>query len=387
MKKPRRHVFLFSKHQLIVWISTFITLFFAMFILIGALTSVDPSYRMSSNMVKKWTSNISELHYLSLMTMENRIFNKALPEENPPIDMWKIAFELGTNLRPHDIRSLLGREIPGFEMYDRKILIAGEGTDYTNLTAESTPPLDVVLEERNATTPEEKQGDKQEQQQVDKDVVYLYNTHNRESFLPYLPDTNEPNDAFHHEVNVMKISEQLAKDLGNQGIGAAFEQTDIGSLLNEKGWNYSTDSYRASKEVVEAALTDNRDLKYVFDIHRDSQRKEVTTAEIDGDSYARLMIVIGGDNPNFERNFELAKQLQDLLEKHYPGLSRGIEKYGGEGRNGVYNQDLSDNALTLEFGGVDNTMEELFNTSEAFAEIFSEFYWEAEKVSNPNEEE
>ncbi|GAE91129.1 stage II sporulation protein P [Gracilibacillus boraciitolerans JCM 21714] len=62
----------------------------------------------------------------------------------------------------------------------------------------------------------------------------------------------------------------------------------------------------------------------------------------------------------------------------------GVEKYGGAGRNGVYNQDVSNNALTIEFGGVDNTMEELYNTSEVFAEIFSEYYWDAQKVSGSN---
>ncbi len=55
--------------------------------------------------------------------------------------------------------------------------------------------------------------------------------------------------------------------------------------------------------------------------------------------------------------------------------------YAGAGRNGVYNQDVSENALTIEMGGVDNTMEQLYNTTEVFAEVFSEYYWNAEKVS------
>nr|WP_239588242.1 stage II sporulation protein P [Gracilibacillus alcaliphilus] len=351
------------------------------------LTSVDPGYRVTSNTVKKWTSNISEVHYLSLMMMENRLFSRVLPEDNPPIDLWKVAFELSTNVRMHDVRSLLGRELPGFEMYDRQILIAGEGTDYTNLTMESTPPLDIVLEEREATPPEDKQEEEPEKSVTETDVVYLYNTHNRESFLPHLPETDDPNGAFHHEVNITRVSEQMAKDLAKHGIGAKVDQTDIGEILNERDWDYSADSYRASKEVVEAALTENKELNYVFDIHRDSVGGDITTIDIDDKTYAKIMFVIGGDNPEFEKNYALAKKLHELMDEKYPGLSRGVEKYGGAGRNGVYNQDLSENALTLEFGGVDNSFEELYNTSEVFAEIFSEYYWDAEKVSGSEEGE
>ncbi|MDX8045932.1 stage II sporulation protein P [Gracilibacillus sp. S3-1-1] len=398
MRQPnrfRKRVFLFSKHKLLMIASGFITAFFLMFIIVGMLTSIDPNYRVASNTVKQWTTNVTQEHFLSLMIMENRLFEEALPDDTPPIDMWKVAFELGTNVRMHDVRSLLGREIPGFEMYDQQILIAGEGTDYTNLTVESTPPLDIVLEEREATPvddeqkekPEEEDTEEQEKTTEDKNVVYIYNTHNRESFLPHLPDTDDPNDAFHHEVNIMNISNQLAKDLAHYGIGSEVDDTDIGEILNERGWNYSSDSYTASKEVVEAALTNNNDVRYVFDLHRDSVREDVTTTEIDGEKYARIMFVIGGDNPEHEKNYALANELHNLLEEKYHGLSRGVIMYEGAGRNGVYNQDVSENALTIEMGGVDNTMEELYNTSEVFAEIFSEYYWDAEAVSANDEEE
>ncbi|GAE91128.1 stage II sporulation protein P [Gracilibacillus boraciitolerans JCM 21714] len=324
----QKRVFLFTQYKLVMIISIFLSGFFAMFILIGVLTSLDPNYRVSSNTVKKWTTNINEVHFLSLMMMENRMFKEALPEDKPPIDIWKVVFELGTNVRMHDVRSLLGRELPGFEMYDRQILIAGEGTDYTNLTMESTPPLDIVLEEREATTPEEKEDKgpvKEEQKQTtgNRNIVFLYNTHNRESFLPYLPNTNDPNDAFHNKVNITNVSDQLAKDLKQFGIGAEVDHTDIGSILNDKGWDYSADSYTASKEVVEAALTKNKDLNYVFDLHRDSVRKDITTIKLGEKSYAKIMFVIGGDNPNYERNYALAKALHEQLEKKYAGLSRG----------------------------------------------------------------
>lgn len=60
---------------------------------------------------------------------------------------------------------------------------------------------------------------------------------------------------------------------------------------------------------------------------------------------------------------------------------------GEIGDNGIYNQDLSDKALLLEFGGVDNNMEELRNASNAAADVFSDIFWDAEKVDGKVKDE
>lgn len=363
-----------------------------LFIFIGLLTTIKPAYRLSSATINEWTSQIKGSSFLYLMRMENKSFDLAFPDDAESIDLSDLAFEMATSVKPNDARSLLGRELPGFEAYDRQILIAGEGTDYTNLTVESTPPLDVVLEEREATMPETETNDDSDNDQTndqdestgEREVVFIYNTHNYESYLPLLPDASDPNEAFHSKVNITKVSEELEQQLEERGIGTQVDNTDIMSILKEKNWNYSRDSYKASKPVVEEAMAKNKDLNYVFDLHRDSMRADVTTKSINGEDYAKLMFVIGGDNVNFEKNLKLASELHKRLEEKYPGLSRGVEKYGGAGRNGVYNQDVSDNAITIEFGGVDNSMKELFRSADALAEVFSDYYWDAEKVQgNP----
>ncbi|MER2256408.1 MAG: stage II sporulation protein P, partial [Priestia megaterium] len=38
-------------------------------------------------------------------------------------------------------------------------------------------------------------------------------------------------------------------------------------------------------------------------------------------------------------------------------------------------------SILIEVGGVDNNMEELTNTVKAFSDVFSEYYWQAEKVN------
>lgn len=55
---------------------------------------------------------------------------------------------MATNIRFNDVRSFVGKELPGFGKYDTEIVIAGEGTNYSNLPIESSVPLEEVVKER-----------------------------------------------------------------------------------------------------------------------------------------------------------------------------------------------------------------------------------------------
>lgn len=138
-----------------------------------------------------------------------------------------------------------------------------------------------------------------------------------------------------------------------------------------------------SRQTVVAAMKQNRDLQYFIDIHRDAHRRQHTTTTINGVDYARVAFIVGGENAEYEKNLQLATELHHLLQKKYPGLSRGVIKKQGAGTDGKFNQDLSENAILVEFGGVDNTFAELFRSAAAFADVFSEYYWQAEKVEAP----
>jgi len=321
-----------------------------------------------------------------MIGMENRHFTRVLPEESKPPTFSSVAFEFATSIKPGDIRSLLGRELPGFALYDAEIYVAGEGTDYTNLPIESAPPMEVLLEERKASLEQlEKSSEEQEVKPPTmttggKDVVFIYQTHSSESFLPHLEGVSDPDRAFHSEVNVTMVGQKLAEELEKRGIGAIADQTDMIAKLNEAGLEYGS-SYKMSREVVQTAMASNEHLAYFLDIHRDAHRREVTTVTINGKAYSRLFFVVGKAHKNYERNLAFAKELHALIQEKYPGLSRGvITKDKSEG-NGIYNQDLSGNSLIVELGGVDNTMEENYRTAEALADVFSTYYWKAEKVA------
>lgn len=380
-------MFLFSggdrKNRFITKFLLFAVSFLLIFGAVGYMTTMNPENRLSSNVISQWTSDIDRTVFLHLLGMENRALLLHYEDEVQYENLSETMFHLVTSVKPNDFRSLLGNELPGFSRYDREILIAGEGTDYTNLPVESTFPLEDVLEERQAVYEDEEKEEQVPEEEIQgplTEAVFIYNTHNRESFLPHLPDVSEPDLAHHGDVNVTKLSLRLKEELGIRGIGSVVDDTDIiGEVLVEKGWEY-WQSYHASREVVTEAFAQHGELQYAFDIHRDSIPRDLTTKKINGEDYARIMFVIGEDNPSFKDNYQLAESLHNGLEEKYPGISRGVIPQGGARHNGVYNQDLSKNLLLLEIGGVHNTLEETYRTIEALAEVFSDYYWDAEAV-------
>jgi stage II sporulation protein P len=355
----------------------------------GLMTSLKPEFRLTSNSVNNVATNMNGEWLFQLMGLENHYFLEALPVNRATPKLTNIIFKMSTNVNLDDPRSLLGRELPGFSLFDGKILVAGEGTNYTNIPIESAPPVDVLKAEQEAAlqntdgidldsgnsgtgTPPLTTGERK--------VVYIYFSHNRESYLPYLKGVTDPDNAYHSQINVMNIGDKLKEQLESRGVGTSVEKADIQGNLNKKGLPYGA-SYQESRPIVQTAMAGNNELQYFIDIHRDSNRKDKTTKIINGKSYAKLAFVIGAEHSNYDKNLQLATELHELLQKKYPGLSRGVIQKKGSGTNGKYNQDLSENAMLIEFGGVDNTFEELYRSSDALADVFSEYYWQAEQVN------
>lgn len=372
----------------------FLLFLLLIFSISGVLTSLKPEFRISSTSVNTATNKVTGEMLYHLLGWENHHLLQGLGEEKDKPTLMNFIFKLSTNINLDDPRSLLGRELPSFSLYDSKIVVASEGTDYTNMPMESSPPLEVLRAEQEATLQnteniDQPSGDGTQVPETglttgERKVVHLYFTHNRESYLPYLKGVTDPDRAYHSQLNVTKIGDKLKEALESRGIGTSIDKTDINAILNEKELGYGA-SYRESRPVVQEAMAGNNDIQYIIDIHRDAKRKEHTTLSINGKNYAKLAFVIGKKHANYEKNLQLAEKLHKLINEKYPGLSRAvIVKTEG---NAKYNQDLSENAMLIEFGGVDNTFEELYLSAEALADVFSEFYWQAEKVNQPVQEQ
>ena len=95
----------------------------------------------------------------------------------------------------------------------------------------------------------------------------------------------------------------------------------------------------------------------------------MTTININGKDYARILFVVGLEHDNYKDNIKISEDLNNLFNKYYKGLSRGIYKKEGPGVDGIYNQDISPNSILIEVGGVDNNIDEVLNTTEAISNI------------------
>ncbi|MDQ0218243.1 stage II sporulation protein P [Peribacillus cavernae] len=359
------------------------------FSLSGIVTSLKPEYRISSQSVHTVANQFSGKMLFTLLANENHNFFQVMPDGKPSTSFSGQMLKMSANISLDDPRSLLGRELPGFSIFDSEILVAGEGTNYTNLPFESSPPEGLLKEGKEAELQNVDKLEESENQDGKipdvttngKKVVHIYHTHNRESFLPYLKGVTNPDLAQHSKINITRLGDRLQQDFLEKGIGSTVDKTDVMDRLNQKGLKYPK-SYQESRSLVQSVMASNKNLEYFIDIHRDSSRKIHTTTKIKGKSYAKIAFVIGGKNPHFEKNRALAYKLHNAFQEKYPGLSRGIIQKSGSGDNSVYNQDLSGNAMLIEVGGVDNTFEEMYATIDVFTDVFSEFYWDAHEVSN-----
>ena len=149
-------------------------------------------------------------------------------------------------------------------------------------------------------------------------------------------------------------------------------ESNMSDILAKNSWDYSY-SYQASRQLLQEKISTYKTLKYFIDIHRDSVSKNLTTATINNKNYAKVLFVIGLDHKNWQPNYEFATKLNNLINENYSGLSRGIMKKTGINVNGIYNQDINNNCILIEVGGVENTIEEVYNTMDAISNILYKY--------------
>lgn len=357
------------------------------FVFIAIITTSIFSFKLTSDNISNLLKSVNSTElYAELFHSENHLFPKS---EGKGISLSNLFFHLTTNIRFDDTRTLLGRELPALTFFHTDIVVAEEGTTIADLPFESAPTQEML---ENPLEVDEEKVEQQEEQPTKEEnkpitvpenkSVLIYNSHNLEAFLPLLKDNSNPNSAVSSDerANVVGLSNKLTELLQQEGIGVQLDKTDINQKLLDRNWKYNS-SYTVSKEVVEAAINSNNDLKYLIDIHRDAARKEQTTVNINGKEYAKLYFIVGKANENYEKNQEFATKLHEEIQKKYPGISRGVFLKGKEEGNGVYNQNYSDRAILIEVGGVDNTQSELNLSLEAFADVYSKVYWEENQAT------
>lgn len=201
---------------------------------------------------------------------------------------------------------------------------------------------------------------------VESPIIYIYNSHQLENY-------NSSNLSIYGITpNVLMASYLLKEKLIDKGISTIVEDTNLTEFLELNNWSHAN-SYRASRIFMLDKKNTYPSIKYYLDIHRDSVNKNISTIKINNKNYARILFVVGKEHNAWEENLNTANEINTIIEKKYPGLSRGIYKKEGENVNGIYNQDLSPNTILLELGGVDNTIDEVMCTINALTDVLSTY--------------
>ena len=228
-----------------------------------------------------------------------------------------------------------------------KILEMEHSDDYSNL--EQLKEVSSYIEDPNPVD-------------IENPIIYIYNSHQLENY------NSENLDIYGITPNVLMASYLLKEKLNSRGLSTIVETTNMSEFLSLNGWDHSG-SYKASRVFILDKKNKYSSLQYFIDIHRDSVGKKVSTVNISGKSYARILFVVGLEHNNYASNLKTMESINNLCNKYYPGLSRGIYKKEGAGVNGIYNQDISPNSILIEVGGIDNNIDEVLNTTEAISNI------------------
>ena len=192
-------------------------------------------------------------------------------------------------------------------------------------------------------------------------IVYIYNSHDTEKYsLPFISD--------YSIVPTVKHSSYMLKEhLNKLGISSTVESRSINSYLKKHNLNYYG-CYDASRSYIKEALK-KYDYKILLDIHRDSVKRKYTLFTYKDKKYAKVLFVLTTKHKDYKKNEKFVNYLNNYINKKYKGLSRGIMKR----KDVIFNQDLSNNAILIEVGGIDNTIEELNNTLSVISEALYEY--------------
>ncbi len=160
--------------------------------------------------------------------------------------------------------------------------------------------------------------------------IAIYHTHSDESYVPSQGKESEKSGG-----SIYRVGYALASSLVEDGF-----TVDHSFEIHVP---HDIHAYQRSRRTLLRLLRNTP--VAAFDIHRDSAPAKTYFTYVTGVETARIMIVVGRQNPNMNANLAFARQIKQRADEIYPGLLRGI--FIGQGS---YNQDLFPRALIFEIG-------------------------------------
>jgi stage II sporulation protein P len=204
--------------------------------------------------------------------------------------------------------------------------------------------------------------------------VLVYHTHTTESYVLKESDLGKKNiPSFNSDprYNVVRVGEELTRYLKKYGIETLHNGTVHDKVRNA--------AYGVSINTLKSYVKSYPSIKVFIDVHRDGldadKPKLRLTKKINGKDAAQIMFVVGTDgmlpHPDWKENLKFVLRLQQKLNEKYPGLARPI--WVVEKR---YNQQISNQAILVEFGGDGNLLGECLESAKYLAEVLNDVMME-----------
>ncbi|MBM7607300.1 stage II sporulation protein P [Lysinibacillus composti] len=201
-----------------------------------------------------------------------------------------------------------------------------------------------------------------------KEVLMLF-THSHEAFIPMVKSENGESAVYHSSSNITEFEEIIKKHFNLNSLNTKFLGVDTMDELKKTNRTFS-EAYNVVRPFLSTELQKNN-YDLVVDLHRDSAKREISTLNYKNQSYGKLYFVVGEDHRDYSKNQSYAQQISDQLNELVPGISRGVIGKKGEHVDGIYNQDLANNMVLIELGGIENTQEEINRTISVLAKAIA----------------
>jgi len=185
-------------------------------------------------------------------------------------------------------------------------------------------------------------------------LVCVYCTHAGEEYKGQTRVNGQPG-------GVMQAAAALVSALEERGVGVIFDET----LHDSPSYD---EAYGSSLRSISAIREENPSVELYIDVHRDSPIEGLSTRlETEEGAYARMMFIIGTneklEHPFWQQNHSFALELDAALNELLPGVTREPRVYSGR-----YNQHISPEAILVEVGSTENSVEEAERSAALLAE-------------------
>ncbi len=193
-------------------------------------------------------------------------------------------------------------------------------------------------------------------------LVGIYHTHTAESFVPSSGAAHVPGGK---TGEIAEVGAFLADCLEKEGVHAVQTSTvhDYPNFMQ---------AYGASEVTAAQMVKDYPSLTMLLDIHRDASPRAGAVAEVNGETAAKLLLIVAQaqavlEHPYWQENLRLAKAIEAKLNERYPGLSKGVQLT--EWR---YNQHLHPHALLIEVGSHETSKGEAMRSMKMLSTVLAE---------------